>query len=228
MMLGKYFLQIIAILLQFTILPNLIHSVDSFRVKTSNSILHQSNPSFLNILPAYRCSISPPQEEKITRTGSSIFRCYGFYHPQSLRQQRQSEHKASREKFVINEDITFKQIRVIIPSIIDDTPDESLGVITREEALAAAKQRNSDLVLINDKANPPVCKIVDFGKFKYNQAKKKRDQQKTSHKSQADMKEIKLSYKIDTHDIQFKQKSALGFLQEGDRVCYYCCSQISL
>lgn len=158
-----------------------------------------------------KCSTS------ISIPSQSFFRCYGHFHAPSLRQQEQSARKADKEKNVLNDEITFEKVRVIIPSN-DDAPEESLGIVTRKQALDIAKQRNMDLLLINDKANPPVCKIVDFGRFKYNQARKKRDQQKSSNKSKAGLKEIKLSYKIDTHDVEVKQKAILGFLQEGDRV----------
>ncbi len=145
------------------------------------------------------------------------FRHYGYFHQPSVRQQQIAARQAEKDKHVINEQILFPNIRVIIPSN-DDLPDESLGIISREQALAIAKQRNLDLLLISETATPPVCKIVDYGRYKYAQARKKRDQQKSSNKSKSDMKEIKLSYKIDSHDIEFKQKAAIGFLQEGDRV----------
>lgn len=90
-----------------------------------------------------------------------------------------------------------------------------LGVMSPFEALREAEKRGLDLVEISPKASPPVCKIMDFGKFKYEQ-KKKTQGQKKQHGSV--IKEIVLSPATDTHDLDFKMKHCIRFLEEGYRV----------
>jgi len=91
-----------------------------------------------------------------------------------------------------------------------------LGVVPIKKALELAEEASFDLVEVAPEANPPVCKIIDFGKFKYEKEKKA----KFSRKKQkiSELKELKMRPKIDEHDYQVKLKSALRFLQEGDRV----------
>jgi translation initiation factor IF-3 len=73
-----------------------------------------------------------------------------------------------------------------------------------------------DLVMINDKADPPVCKVIDYGKFKYIQEKKKKDNLKKQVKQE--IKEVKMSYKIDQHDFDVRMRAVQKFLEDGDRV----------
>jgi len=94
--------------------------------------------------------------------------------------------------------------------------EEMLGIYSLEEALQKADSMGLDLVLINDKADPPVCKIIDYGKFKYSVEKKKKANAKKQIKGE--IKELKLSYKIDTHDFDVKVRAALKFISNGDRV----------
>ena len=103
----------------------------------------------------------------------------------------------------------------------DDENDreEMLGIYSLEEALQKADSMGLDLVLINDKADPPVCKIIDYGKFKYSVEKKKKANAKKQIKGE--IKELKLSYKIDTHDFDVKVRAALKFISNGDRVSYF-------
>ena len=90
-----------------------------------------------------------------------------------------------------------------------------LGVIHREEALEVAKERELDLVLVSEKADPPVCRLMDYGKFKYQQSK--RQHAAKVHQKVIHVKEVKLRPKIEDHDLQFKVRNALRFLEDGLR-----------
>lgn len=91
-----------------------------------------------------------------------------------------------------------------------------LGVIPTHEALAQALELGLDLVEISPNAQPPVCKIIDFGKFKYEQAKKASESKRNAF--QPEVKEIRFRPKTDEHDLAFKIKNARGFIEEGHKV----------
>ena len=110
----------------------------------------------------------------------------------------------------MNERIRCPEIRVI-----DDNGDQ-LGILPTREALMRARERGLDLIEVAPQAQPPVCKIMDYGKYKYEQSKKERDQTK-KHK-QSDLKGIKMFPHIDNHDFDVKVRSAIKFLQDGDKV----------
>jgi translation initiation factor IF-3 len=93
---------------------------------------------------------------------------------------------------------------------------EMLGVMTVTQALGIAHDRELDLVEVNPKAEPPVCKIMDFGKYKYEEKKKQRDAKKKQ--TQVEIKEIKLRPKTDDHDLDWKVRDMKRFLGEGDKV----------
>ena len=97
-----------------------------------------------------------------------------------------------------------------------DSDGTQLGVISREEALEVAKERELDLVLVSEKATPPVCRIMNYGKFKFEQEKKAKEAKKKSH--QTEVKEVKMRYKIDQHDYQVRINQATRFLKAGDKV----------
>lgn len=91
-----------------------------------------------------------------------------------------------------------------------------VGVVTINEALAAAYDKGLDLVEISPNADPPVCKILDYGKFKFEAQKKKAEQRKKQ--KVVDVKEIKLRPNIDTHDYDIKMRNARRFIDDGDKV----------
>ena len=93
---------------------------------------------------------------------------------------------------------------------------EQLGILPTREALAKAKELGLDLVEVSPKSRPPVCRIMDFGKYKYEQAKKARVARKRQH--QVVLKEVKLRPKIEKHDYDFKKKHVAEFLEHGDKV----------
>jgi len=111
-------------------------------------------------------------------------------------------------KTLINEWIRAAQVRVV------DEKGGQLGVMPLAEALSLARQRGLDLVEVTDKATPPVCKIIDFGKFQYQKEKKAKEITKT-HK--VEVKNIRLSFNIAKHDIEMKAAQAQRFLEKGDR-----------
>ena len=121
----------------------------------------------------------------------------------------------------INEQIKAPQVRVIAPGegIEEESglpPEVMVGIFPLAEARKMAEDMNLDLVLINDKGDPPVCKIIDYGKFKYSQEKKKKENAKKQVKSE--IKEVKMSYKIDDHDFDVRVRAVQRFLADGDRV----------
>ena len=110
----------------------------------------------------------------------------------------------------MNEMIRITPIRVI------DEEGNQIGILPKDEALAMAKEKGLDLVEIAPKAKPPVCKIIDYGKFKYEKNKKAKRAKKKQHVTH--LKEIKLSTKIEEHDVDFKMKHAENFLINRDKV----------
>ncbi len=115
-----------------------------------------------------------------------------------------------RELPNINERINYPELRVV------DSDGQQLGVIDRLKALEIASKRELDLVLVSEKANPPVCRIMDYGKYKFEQEKKAKEARKKSH--QTEVKEVKMRYKIDKHDYDVRIGQALRFLKAGDKV----------
>ncbi|MCI5968996.1 translation initiation factor IF-3 [Helicobacter sp.] len=111
---------------------------------------------------------------------------------------------------ILNEDIDFPQVRCV------DDDGEQYGLISADEALKIADSKGLDLVLIAPDAKPPVCKIMDYGKFRYQQEKKQKEAKKKQ--KQIEIKEIKLSVKIASNDINYKVKHAKEFLEENKHV----------
>lgn len=99
--------------------------------------------------------------------------------------------------------------------IIDDE-GHKLGLTPINQALEMARERGLDLVEVAPNANPPVCRILDYGKFKYEQAKKEREAHK--HQKQATLREVRFKPKIGTHDVDFKTKVVKKLLEGGDKV----------
>ena len=110
----------------------------------------------------------------------------------------------------INEEIRDKEVRVI------DSDGNQLGVMPIEEALRLAEEKNTDLVKIAPQAKPPVCKIMDYGKYRFEQAKREKEAKKNQRV--IEIKEVRLSLNIDTHDFETKVGHAIKFLKSGNRV----------
>ena len=111
---------------------------------------------------------------------------------------------------LINEQIREKEVRLI------DDDGVQLGVVELSVALRMADEKGLDLVLIVPQANPPVCRLTDYSKFKFEKTKKEKEQRKAQ--KVVEMKEVRLSATIDTHDLEVKSKAAIKFLQNGDKV----------
>ena len=114
----------------------------------------------------------------------------------------------------INREIRAEKVRVI------DSDGKQIGVLSVREAIRQAEDEGLDLVEIAPNANPPVCKIIDYGKFKYHQLKKEKESKKSQH--QIKVKEIKFKPNIDTHDFLTKEKHAREFLEKGNKVRITC------
>jgi len=117
-----------------------------------------------------------------------------------------------KEEYLVNEAIRFPRVLVI------DENGNAQGVKERREALNMAHEANLDLFCISPQATPPVCKILDFGKYRYSLEKKKKESEKKQKAQMVDTKIIQLSPVIDTHDIETKVRHAIGFLKDGDKV----------
>lgn len=116
----------------------------------------------------------------------------------------------SNKELTINEEIREKEVRVI------DSDGSQLGVMSAKDALTKAVEKDLDLVLIAPNATPPVCKIMDYGKYCFEQAKREKEAKK--NQKIVDVKEIRLGLSIDTHDFETKGNHAKKFLQSGDKV----------
>ena len=135
-----------------------------------------------------------------------FFNAYGIRTYAKLTQEVLPISKETR----INEEIRDKELRVI------DENGEMIGIMSRDEALRLAEEKKLDLVNISPNAKPPVCKILDYGKYRYELQKREKEAKKKQ--KTMTVKEIRLSTFIEDHDIQVKAKTACKFLQDGDKV----------
>src|SRR4051812_21032163 len=116
----------------------------------------------------------------------------------------------TREGPRVNEEIAVPSVRLV------DEQGRMVGVVSRNEALTMADQAGLDLVEVAPGADPPVCKILDYGKYKYEEQKRKNEARKKQ--KVIEVKEIKLRPNIDDHDYEVKMRSMKRFLEEGDKV----------
>ncbi|WP_322199178.1 translation initiation factor IF-3 [Acutalibacter intestini] len=116
----------------------------------------------------------------------------------------------SNKELQINEQIRDKEVRLI------DADGSQLGVMPARKALELAEQKNLDLVKIAPQATPPVCKIIDYGKYRFEQSKREKEQRKNQRI--VEIKEVRLSLNIDTHDFDTKRGHAARFIAEGNKV----------
>ena len=116
----------------------------------------------------------------------------------------------SSKELAINEEIKFKEVRTI------SADGSQLGIIPISQALEAAYAADLDLVCISPNAQPPVCKIMDYGKYRFEQAKREKEAKK--NQKTFEIKEIRLGLSIDVHDFETKGKHAIRFLKDGNKV----------
>ena len=110
----------------------------------------------------------------------------------------------------VNERIRIREVRLI------DEEGQQIGIIPTREALEMARQRGLDLVEVAPNAVPPVCRLMDYGKFRYEQSRKERESRR--HQHVIELKEVRIRPKIDEHDLETKSRQAAKFLDSGDKV----------
>ncbi len=128
--------------------------------------------------------------------------------PDKPQDPRRPEPK--RDLPLLNERIRDREVRLI------DEEGGQLGIVPTREALSIAREKGLDLFLVQPDANPPVARIMDYGRFKFEQEKRAREAKKKHHI--VDVKEIKMRYKIEDHDYQVKLRNAQKFLLDGDKI----------
>ncbi len=128
----------------------------------------------------------------------------------SYPQTSREPYKDSAKRHRINHEINSKEIRVV------DEEGGMLGIMSKSMALRMAEEREMDLVEIAPQAQPPVCKLIDYGKFLYELQKKEKHQRKQQQQQQ--MKELRFKWRIDTHDFNFKVRHARNFIEDGNKV----------
>lgn len=111
---------------------------------------------------------------------------------------------------MVNEEIRDKEVRLI------DVDGEMIGIVASKEAQRIANSKSLDLVKISPKSTPPVCRIMDYGKYMFEQAKK--DKESKKNQKVISIKEVRISPTIEEHDFNFKLKNAIKFLKAGDKV----------
>ncbi|ARP51285.1 translation initiation factor IF-3 [Ruminococcaceae bacterium CPB6] len=116
----------------------------------------------------------------------------------------------SNRELQINDDIRDREVRVV------DAEGHQLGIMPAAQARQLAYSKDLDLVKIAPQAKPPVCKVIDYGKYRFEQAKREKESRKNQHI--VEIKEVRLSLNIDTHDFETKLNHAIRFLKEGNKV----------
>ena len=116
----------------------------------------------------------------------------------------------ARQETLVNEQIRLSEVQVISDS------GEKLGVMSSRDAVAKAMEKDLDLVLVAPNANPPVCKIMNYGKYKFEQAKKEKEAKKKQ--KVVEIKEIRITPNIEEHDFSFKAKNARKLIEEGNKL----------
>ena len=116
----------------------------------------------------------------------------------------------SAKEMTINEEIKFKEVRVV------GVEGEAIGIMSSDAALKMAYDQGYDLVLMAPQAQPPVCRIMDYGKYRFERDKKEKEAKKKQQV--VELKEIQLSCRIDTHDFETKARHAIKFLESGNKV----------
>ena len=121
-------------------------------------------------------------------------------------------HKQNRPSVLLNSAITFPQVRLIDPN------GAFVGIVDSKTALAKAKELELDLICTTVKADPPVCKIQDFGKWNYEKQKKEKQKKKIERQNRVEIRELQFRPNIDVHDLNVKLKKAQEFIDDGDKV----------
>lgn len=172
-----------------------------FHSKLSGFPLQNPNSRNLNF------PISTPNTSISARFGG------GYSRPNSGDYNKRSRQGKSEE----DEALDISSLKSETVRLIDEKQN-MVGIVSKGEAIRTAEDAELDLVILSPDADPPVVKLMDYNKYKYELQKKKRDQQKKSAAHRMDLKELKMGYNIDVHDYTVRLKAAQKFLKEGDKV----------
>ena len=126
--------------------------------------------------------------------------------------KKQFHKKFSQPSVLTNSAITFPQVRLI------DSNGAFIGIVDSKTALAKARELGLDLICTTVKADPPVCKIQDFGKWNYERQKKEKQKKKLERQNRVELRELQFRPNIDVHDLNVKLKKAQEFIDDGDKV----------
>ena len=144
----------------------------------------------------------------------SLASLYSFCYNKNVKVRERNiirkHHNSSRTK--INDEIRYPEVRVV------GSNGEQLGLMSSEEALSLAKEQGVDLVEIAATANPPVVKVIDWGKYQYQKMKEAAKNRKKAREKQSELKQMKIGLKIGDNDLNIKIRKIKGFLEDGDRV----------
>lgn len=127
-----------------------------------------------------------------------------------MQEKTKINHNNNRDFVFLNEKINYPNVRVI------SDRGKQLGILSISKALLLAQEEGLDLILVNSRSTPPVCRILDYGKYKFDQEKRARKTRKKQHI--VSVKEIKMRYKIETHDYNVRLNQVLRFLEAGNKV----------
>lgn len=127
-----------------------------------------------------------------------------------MQEKTKINHNNNRDFVFLNEKINYPSVRVI------SEKGKQLGILSISKALQLAQEEGLDLILVNSRSTPPVCRILDYGKYKFDQEKRARKARKKQHI--VSVKEIKMRYKIETHDYNVRLNQVLRFLEAGNKV----------
>ncbi|KAI3711758.1 hypothetical protein L1987_70302 [Smallanthus sonchifolius] len=130
---------------------------------------------------------------------------------------RQGDTRRPKQSSDDDPALDFSSIRSSSVRLIDEEQN-MVGIVSKTAAIQMAEETELDLVILSPEADPPVVKLMDYNKYKYEQQKKKRDQQKKRSAHRVDQKELKMGYNIDVHDYTVRLKAAQKFLKDGDKV----------
>jgi translation initiation factor IF-3 len=127
-------------------------------------------------------------------------------------QYKRRNNKRDQPSHLINYKIPFPKLRIV------DQKGEQLGIMSKDDGLKLSKSAGLDLVIIAEKADPPVAKIIDFAKFKYEQKKANKEKARTQRANRVELKEIQMRPGTQDHDVSIKAKKAVEFLSKGHKV----------
>ena len=127
-----------------------------------------------------------------------------------MQEKTKINHNDNRNFVFLNEKINYQSVRVI------SEKGKQLGILSISKALHLAQKEGLDLILVNSRSTPPVCRILDYGKYKFGQEKRARKARKKQHV--VSIKEVKMRYKIEAHDYNVRLNQVLRFLEAGNKV----------